>query len=63
MRAFFTQRQKQVADINNLDAIDIITDKYRITIRISGISVLDLKKNENVIDEHLDFADKQEKRK
>lgn len=63
MRAFFTQRNKEVEDRNNLDAVDIFTNKYRTSIRLSGISVIDLKTGKTIINETLDFTEQKENKK
>ncbi len=53
MKLFFTsgtdQENKQIIEEKNTDAIDIVTAKYFISIRISGILIKD-RENKTTID-------------
>jgi hypothetical protein len=55
MKVFFTQNVKEVEERNNINAVDIWTDKYLISIRESGIRVVDNKTKEDISDTYMNL--------
>lgn len=56
MRVFFSKmKEKPIKEEFDVDAIDIITNKYKINIRRSGISILSLATMEESLNQTLDL--------
>jgi len=56
MRVFFTKRGELVEDRDEIDAIDIVTHKFTVRIRISGILAMSNETKEVVLDQNLDLT-------
>jgi hypothetical protein len=55
MRVFFTQKQGEVEDKLNIDALDIITPKFRVAIRLSGVEVTSMVTKERLENGRIDL--------
>ena len=55
MRVFFTENTMEIQEKENIDALDIVTAKFKINIRIGGIKIDDLEHGFTIYDETLDL--------